>query len=307
MNTPRANEFAHESHCTAVTWLHRHDPRVNTSSRECQITDAVESLVPHELVRPAQRTVDDTVVVENHCVRRRCAANQSLRAQHLDLAHEAECPRARQLRLERLLRHADPLRFPAVSAVLTLDRHIELETVCGKRLVDRLTIDYANGLRQHENLRMPLESRKAGVAQCLEERCGAPVQNRWLGAVHLDDDVIYLERRDSRENVLDCMKGVWPRAQLCSALARADLIDSRRNRRQARRVDSAKCYPLSCGRRPEGKPARLPKMKTDSLDGRRLSNRVAAQVSFRSPSSFSRRDIMPPSRNSAAVALSDSR
>ena len=55
-------------HRAAMTRLVRDDARLHARAGERQVAHAVQRLVPHELVRPAQRVLDDAVVVEHHGV-----------------------------------------------------------------------------------------------------------------------------------------------------------------------------------------------------------------------------------------------
>jgi len=53
---------------------------VDPPARQCQVPDAIQRLVPHEFVRPAERVLHDPTLVEQQRVRRGSALYETPRA-----------------------------------------------------------------------------------------------------------------------------------------------------------------------------------------------------------------------------------
>ena len=88
---------AHQLHRAAMARLARDDARPHPRTGERQVADTVQRLVSHEFVRPAQRGIQHSGIVEHHRVLRRRARIKPHAPQRFDFVHEPERSRARQL------------------------------------------------------------------------------------------------------------------------------------------------------------------------------------------------------------------
>src|SRR3990172_13008892 len=78
------------------------DVRAEAPAKQRQVAEEVRRLVAHELVGPAQRRADDRRRVEHDGVLHSAARDEPLRPQRLDLVHEAEGARRRELAREHV-------------------------------------------------------------------------------------------------------------------------------------------------------------------------------------------------------------
>jgi hypothetical protein len=104
------------------------------------------------------------------------------------------------------------------------DRDIELEIRGRKRFINGFTVDDANRLRQSQNLRLAVDGRKPGARQRLVEWRCTSIEDRRLGAIHLDHYVIDPGRCYGGKNVFYCVDGVIAAPELSAALSLGDLI-----------------------------------------------------------------------------------
>src|SRR5687767_842663 len=109
-----------------------------------------------------------------------------------------------------------------------LDRHVELQSFRRICFVNRFAVDDSDRLRETENFRLPIDTCKSGTRQRLVELRSASIQNRRLGTVHFDCEIVDPQCCDRRENVLDGMDRVDAIAKLRPSLSLRDLIDTRR-------------------------------------------------------------------------------
>src|SRR5438067_11494368 len=110
-----------------MAWFYRLDSRPHPRPRQRQIPDAIQGLVPHELVRPAERRSDHTILVEHDGVVERRAFDQALRAQLLHFVHEPKGARPGKLARKRLGRDTVTPGLTSDDRMAKIDRHMELE------------------------------------------------------------------------------------------------------------------------------------------------------------------------------------
>src|SRR5687768_12272124 len=188
-----------------------------------------------------------------------------------------------------------------------LDRDVELQATRRKCFVYRLAVDDADGLGQCQNLRLSVESRQSRIAERIEERAGAAVEDWRLRTVHLDKQVVDAERRHRGQHVLDGVDRGITAPKLGAALARGHLAHGCPYRWGTGQIDALERYPRTGRGREESEPALLAKMQARAFDRRGLRDGETAHAPFRSSSSFSSLFIIPAILNSAPVARNDSR
>ena len=92
-----AKNLLDEARVQRVAGPVRGDLADDRTADQGEVADQVEDLVADELVAEAERSVHDAAVVEDDAVLDRAAARQAGRAQLLDVVHEAERARRRDL------------------------------------------------------------------------------------------------------------------------------------------------------------------------------------------------------------------
>src|SRR6478672_8865242 len=188
-----------------------------------------------------------------------------------------------------------------------LDGDIELEPRRRVRLIDRRSVDDANRFRQLQKVRRTIECRKSGLAQRRQKRCRAPIENRGLRTVHVDRQVVDAEADDRGQHVLDGVHRMIALPELGAPLTGRDLAHVRTDPRRSGTIGAPENDSLPGLGRLKRYPTRNPEVEADALQRHRTGNRLSTHLDSGSPSSFSRRRIMPANLNSAAEARSASR
>ncbi len=157
-----------------------------------------------------------------------------------------------------------------------------------------------------QKLRLTFQGRKPRFRECSQEWGRAAIEDRRLGTVHVDCDVIDFHAGDGGEHVLYRVHGVIALSKLGAALAAADFADVGANSRQSGTVRTSKYDPLPGPRWLKGELAANSKVQSDPLHRRRARQRLPAHFDSGSSSSFSSRRIIPANLNNAAEARRDS-
>ena len=207
----------------------------------------VHRLVPHELVRPAQRVLHDALLVQHDAF---CVDAPWIRPFARSASTSCTNPKvraARQLPRERRRRDNVAPALRADQRVREVDRDVEREHVGGTGLVHatRRPSTRTGSRRPSTGARPPACSTHAGVQQRVEERAGAPVHDRRLRPVHLDHEVVDLRvPRRRRARAPPCAPRLALaelRAPLASAPRRSPRRRSAAHRGRSRRRKTMPC------------------------------------------------------------------
>src|SRR5690242_13681176 len=123
----------------AVARLPRDDAAANRPAEQIEVADDVEDLVAHELVLEAQRRIHDALVADEDEVVEPAAGGEAHALERLDLLHEPERARRRDLARERLR------TVEAERVLLAADRRGVLEEIAHLEPVARLDRDALPG------------------------------------------------------------------------------------------------------------------------------------------------------------------
>jgi hypothetical protein len=102
---------------------------------------------------------------------------------------------------------------------------------------------------------------EATPGQGLEKLACAPVEDRRLGGIELDQEIVDLGPSHGGEDVLDRVERPVAFAELGSALGLHGSVDPGRDRLRIAEISPSERHPLSAACRPEGEAARLPQMQ----------------------------------------------
>ena len=277
------------------------------ASRQREVADEIERLVPHELVRPAKGVPHHAGLVERQRVLRRRPLNEPLAAQRLDFAHEAERPRAGELGRECVLVDDPAALLRADERMREVDGDLDIENRRGVRDVDGLAVHDAHAVREPELVGHAAMLDDARGAQRVEKRTRAPVEDRRLRRVHLDGDIVDARADDRREHVLDRVQPAFAVAELRASFGELRAGDVGRRLRVAGEVHATENDPLPDRRRHEGELAIEAEVQADARKLRAIANRAPLRHFSSRSSRRSIRFIIVLSLLSAALALSDSR
>ena len=175
---------------------------------QSQVSDGVECLVAHELVGIAQAlAIDDAVVADSDGVVERSAKGQAGRPQALDVLHEAEGARPRQLAAEGPRIEVDLDALLANEGRVELNLNIEMEAVIGRKLADSASVLNGHRLQDLEEAAGRVELDQAHLVDGLDELGGAAIHDRHFGAVDLDQGIVDAEAAQRCEKMLDRRHG----------------------------------------------------------------------------------------------------
>src|SRR5438045_8178452 len=104
-----------------MTGFVRDDAGLQPHTGEREIAYTVHHLMPHELVRRAKFVLHHAGRVEHHGILRGCALDEPPCPQRLDLLHEPEGARPRQLTSELLRRHIRSVVLPTDERMWKVD------------------------------------------------------------------------------------------------------------------------------------------------------------------------------------------
>src|SRR5205823_915058 len=113
---------------------------------------------------------------------------------------------------------------------------------------------------------------KSGLAQRAKKGTGASVENRRLGAIHLDDEIVDADPRHCCQHMLHRVNRLASRAELRAALARSHLADVRSRLRISHEIRSAEQYARSLRRRFESNAAGHAEVQSDSFETHRSAD-----------------------------------
>ena len=176
-------------------------------SEQGEIADGVERLVADRLVREAEVRVHRAVFVEDDAVVDRPAQTQSGPLHLLDVHLPAEGPRRRQAALEAARVDIDLQPLASHGAAFEVDRVVQAQAGvgrCTQPLVAAVDLDHRSDREDPPVRVLGPHSRRLQQQQVGHRRA---VEDRHLGAVHLDDQVVDAEDVDSGEEVLDSRDG----------------------------------------------------------------------------------------------------
>jgi len=172
-------------------------------AEEREVPDRVQDLVPDELVLEAQLVVEDARLADHHRVLEAAAEREAALAQHLDLAEEAERAGGGDRLGEAARRHAQREGLVAQQRVIEADRVADLEVVGGSQARALRAVHHLDLLADLDVQARHGEGPQPRLMQQHHEGSGAAVEDRNLGAVHLDPHVVDAQPRERREQVLD--------------------------------------------------------------------------------------------------------
>ena len=224
--------------------------------------------MPHELVRPPERSAHDVRLVEHDRVLERRALDQPLRPQRLDFVHESERSRRRQLASRNVsVRHADTVDCRPISGCGELDRDIELEVVRRKRFVDGFAVDDSHRLRETSEYSGCPPSAASPAAAALRRtalrfRRGSAARAR--PSRSSDRRSRCAATAASTCSTVCTVFGPCP--SCVRLLARRTWSTERRNRRASRTIRATEQNALPERCRHERQPARLAKMQPHALE-----------------------------------------
>src|ERR1051326_2636241 len=231
----------------------RRDLADDRPSDQREIADEVEHFVAHELVAETKRSADHAAFVEHDRVLDRAAARETNCAQLLDVAHEAERSRRRDLAEEVVALEVEVEGLPSDRRMIELDAVLDDEAI-GRRDADALlALDDLDRLfdAQYGNVRFELAHAR-GVDE-MHERKRAAVDDRNFRAIDVDVNVGDAVRNDFGEKMFD-------RTDLHVVLAdRRRVVE--RGRRRLQRGDAQS---IEVGANKSDAAARRGRMKSDS-------------------------------------------
>ena len=212
-----------------------HDVGAQRPPQQRQVPGQVEHLVPDELVGKAQPRIQQSVGADHDRVVQRTAQRQAAAAQLLHVALEGEGPRRCKLLGEGVAGpQAGGELLVAEHRVLELDRvgHAVLPATDTRRCASPpANHDRAD---QRHVLARRIGLHPAGTQQDVDERLGRSVQDRHLGTVQLDAQVVDEQGVERRHEMLDRADGDTVPLQARGVEAGARIPEEGRNLRPFR-------------------------------------------------------------------------
>src|ERR1051325_9689708 len=139
-------DLRHELRVQRVAGAVRGDLAGDRASDQGEVADEVEHFVAHELVLEAQRSVHDVGVVEHDRVLHRAAPRQSRGAHLLDVAHEAERARRRDLAEEVVVSEIEVQILPSDQRMIEVDAVFDDQAVRGNDADALVAVDHFDRL-----------------------------------------------------------------------------------------------------------------------------------------------------------------
>ncbi|CAH1666511.1 hypothetical protein CHELA41_22832 [Hyphomicrobiales bacterium] len=229
-----AEELAKNAEIHAMTAAVRAIGSQDGIAGQSEIAHRIQELVAYELVREAKALgVHDAIISNRDSVLQRGAKSEAGFPIPLDVTHEAERARARDLTAEDPFIKVHNLALATDHGMVEIDLYIELEAVVVRtQLRERASLIDADRPQHLHETALGLLGDKAHLKNSLDEARRAAIEDRNLRTVDLDEHVINTQSVEGGHQVLD-------RRHRAAGLIADDGAELSRGNMQVIRLDEA--------------------------------------------------------------------